>query len=140
MTPTPAAELESLPDAQLEELFALEIAGWKRVELSQSDKELKVAARFTKPGEMDCVRWVRGNLGGDKWPNFCASADAVFPHLEEFEYVDISKEHDDPVKKWTVAIAKTREGTPLFFASSPTIPRSAVIARLKASRAGRGTT
>ena len=66
--------------------------------------------------------------------DFAASADAVLPYMRSYEYVDISREHEDPPREWCVVVAVTRESR-IYIGQSPSFARAACIALILAKRA-----
>ena len=103
-------ELDQLSDAALSERFAVEVAGiWPE------------------------------NYSPELHGIFATSADAVLPMLRNYEYVDVSREHEDPPREWCVVLSVTRESRPIYFGQAPTFARAACIALLRAKRAEKAT-
>jgi len=118
MPHTPTDALEKLSDAELNEIFAVEVAALENIHW------------------IDHVRVYGGEYPNvSSVPNFCSSADAVLPFLEKFDWVDISREHEDLPNQWTVAISKQRDRGQLYHAAHRLLSRAAALALIKAKRA-----
>lgn len=101
-------DLDYKSDAELNELFAVELAGMEQV----------TRALWAFPGDLP------------QSLTFCASADAVLPWLEKHRYLRILFCRETPVR-WEVA----KEDSPTVYAVASSFPRAAVIALIRAKRA-----
>lgn len=124
MSTTTTDDLEAMTDAQLNELFAVEYAGW---EWQDGNAPSMFPPRWRMPDGM----WTRELV-------FCTDLNAVLPWLEKYEFVSI-----DRVKGagWQVAILHHKELDSggyeegiIAKAWEDTLPRAGVIALLKAKR------
>lgn len=115
-------ELDSLPDAKLSEVFAMEVAGWKKVEdcgWSDSDDEM-------------IWDYAEDELAS---PIFATSADAVLPWLMQIEW------WGDGIKSKQRLVGVDVNTKPGYCvqAIAPTFARAACIALIRAKRAQKGT-
>jgi len=110
-------DLDTKTDAQLSEIFAVEIAG------------LVKSKTFTYEGEYSIWLDKKGHVDE---PNFATSADAVLPWLEKERLAVISCN----TKGWRVEIV--RRSANVIFAYSDKIARAACIALIRATRARKG--
>jgi hypothetical protein len=142
--------LDQLTDAELSERFAVEVAQtyWP-VPLERGDKKQGIVARFKaesikkRPGAQErhrgVIKWVGGSYGGDLWPSFATSADAVLPFTDAFPFCDITRESHLNGKPWSVGFARTIEGDDaVIHALAPTLARAICIALIRAKRAEKG--
>jgi len=123
-------ELEQLPDAQLAEALAVEVAGF-----SKTINNCGEWGSFTKWKDKE------GACTEDRHIHrFAMSADAVMPLLDKWAACQIShnyQEGDDdrgiePIQPWVVELANRYEG------KAPTLARAACIALIRAARAQKG--
>lgn len=116
-----------MTDQELNRQVAEKVDGWEfhgsRDAYVGSDVMQAVPEYSTDPdGERHYEDW--------PFPDYCNDANAVLPLLEKYEYIDISRDVEF-LGGWTVAISVKREGG-LYHAASPTFPKAAVVALLKA--------
>jgi hypothetical protein len=108
-------------DAELNELFAARFAGWELRPPARGDKASGVLRRYAKPpvkspGAQQYTPsvsiWKKGTLGGDVWPDYCKTADAVLLYVPvgaAFRYASCEIEYwPDPFGQATCYIAKGR--------------------------------
>jgi len=107
-------DLDSQTDQTLNELFALEVAGW----WYDAGNE----ATMTAP------RWRSPDGTWTAYLNFCSDANAVLPHLEKWKSCDIW--YHRLTGLWTIEFEGAAVG-----ASAASLPRAAVIGMLRVNRA-----
>lgn len=120
--------LDSLPDAKLSEVFALDVAGWKKVEdcgWSDSDDEM-------------IWDYAEDELAS---PVFAKSADAVLPYIDAMGLAEVNQwlanfGEPIPVKKWHVRVLVRGQ---FVEGEATTFTRAACIALIRAKRAQKGT-
>jgi hypothetical protein len=118
-----ADTLDQLTDAELSEVFAVEVAGF-----------------IHKPG----ANWPWSFPDGgvcvhDEQGDFATSADAVLPFTDAFPFCDITRESHLNGKPWSVGVARTIEGDDaVIHALAPTWARAICIALIRAKRAEKG--
>jgi hypothetical protein len=125
------SDLDQLSDRELSEVFAVEVAGWKR---------FVEKLRFVG-GEEDQVRFRPAGRHDEKgyWSelpvDYATDANAVLPHLEQMGFCTADREPHLEGWPWYVAVAATLEGDdPLHSAIAPTFARAACVALIKAKR------
>lgn len=119
-------ELDQLTDAALSEVFAVEVAGWKRGQNVEGKPALwpKDCAVYTKRRKTE---WPYGIL----CPPFATSLDAVLLHLPE--RVEILRRPDWRGGAWCVVI-RDRSWIVLSEGESGSLSRAACIAMIRAKR------
>src|SRR6185436_12944295 len=132
-------DLDSKTDAELNELFAVEVAEiFKIVPITSFHKRKGIAALFrgdvikregSQPYTPEAIRWKDGKYGGDKIPDFCADATAVIPQLNRGRWNSYFE--GEAIHRVTVERGLIGE----WDGNAPTFERAAVIALLRAKRA-----
>lgn len=116
--------LDSLPDAQLDEAFIREVCGW---EWSEGSTTTMFPA---------CWYNEHGNPVSPT-PKFCGSVDAVLPWLEKYEGFWLAK--NDVDEPGNIGVCLTMHHPPRkTYAIAPTFAKAAVICLLRARRAEKG--
>jgi hypothetical protein len=122
MTP----ELESMPDAQLAEVFAVECAGWTKLTDEWRDKHFwSDKYKWLPAGEYPAVSPVRECF-------FATSADAVLTFLEAARDWRAYRDQYSEVIRVSVGLVCVNIGV------APTFARAACIALIRAKRAQKG--
>lgn len=140
MTPD---DLDSLPDAALNEAFAVEMAGWRFVfPLHGRDRcwfgspaaiaKFKPEFVHTTPHPDWRSELVLG--GENTLPDFCADANQVLPHLEKYGWMGTSGAKEGAAIK---VLAGPDASPHEVRATAPTFARCAVIALLRAVRSAK---
>lgn len=119
------AALDQLSDAELSKLFA---------EVVRNEFVATNGCCYPTEGHYA----VAPLCGGWALPPFANSADAVLPFMRNYEYVDVSREHEDPPREWCVVLSPTRTSRPIYIGQAPTFARAACIALIRAKRAEKG--
>ncbi len=127
-------ELDSMGDAQLSEVFAVECAGWvKRLGCTHPENEPDDDVMCWYGPKRDNQTATEKRYGYVTPPTFATSADAVLPFLREPEIVDVDRM--DGRLGWRIVIMDYQD---LYaMAESPTFARSACIALIRAKRAAK---
>lgn len=129
-----ADNLDSLPDAQLDELFRREVCGWYPEPCN------KAFWRTHHPKENDPFEGYIGkepsHYHSRSLPPFCASADSVLPWLEKWDW-DCAWNRADYLIRIFKYPRHNREDAQ-WWAAGKTFARCAVIALLRARRAEKG--
>lgn len=112
--------LDSLPDAQLDELFAVEICGFHYVDYTRR-------CYREKPTEL-----LNALQGGFNLPPFCASADSVLSFLEKYGDADITYTKHCGNARYVVSVRRDSR------AVDSKLARAIVLCLLRARRAEKG--
>lgn len=115
--------LDQMPDAELSEVFAVEVAGWKR----NSCGEWSDAMGRTQYYEFDQYRPI-------ETPKFATSADAVLPFTKGLALVA-----EDHGAHWSCIAVPLDWAADNVTSTAPTFARAACIALIRAKRAEKGT-
>ena len=113
-------KLEQLTDAELSEVFAVEVAGWEKV----------------MPSERGYT-WKNPNGNGEgnpvlvSYPPFAYHVDAVLPWLEKHNEITILREDGF----WKVYLYVFKDMAPLYKSYNTSFPRAACVALIRAKRA-----
>lgn len=122
-------ELNQLTDAQLSEVFAVEVAGWKRGDVRWPPGEADETAGWIPPGE-------KSPRGYPCCPSFATSADAVLPFVHKAGWAECLQwdmENGKPTAfRWRVRVVGRRGG--YIEGEAPTFARAACIALIRAKR------
>lgn len=116
--------LDTLPDAALSEVFAVEVAGWTEIRYEEGEN-VDIEGRCIYPWSGIRGRNSKGER--DFIPHFATSTDAVLPYLEKHNEVFV--EFFAATKLWQVLIVGKDRGV------STTFARAAGLALIQAKRA-----
>ena len=116
--------LDALTDAQLSEVFAVEVAGWLRATPQQAAIYGRLAGK---------VNWIDSAGKPHTYPIFATSADAVIPLLPGGSEANKIDGPYDVETRWQIVIKRSA------YASAPTFARAACLVIIKFNRAKKGT-